>query len=97
MTAASRSNLNQDQERKSYHSGRELYTTVFKYIFEGMGLTSAARTIIEHYTVWDPEMAMACVEQNAMRAASMPQLFCRHGLDQFTPHHLQECPHHHKR
>ena len=74
LSAASRGNLGEEKERKHWNSGRLLYKTLLKYIFEGMGLTPGARVVIQHITAWDPELAMACMEQNAAKASDMPTL-----------------------
>ena len=70
LSAASRGHVGNDKERKSWSSGRGLYRSVLKYIFEGMG----ARIVIQHIAAWDHELGMACAELNAARNSNMPTL-----------------------
>ena len=72
LSAASRGNLGEDKERKSWNSGRLLYKTILQFIFSGMGLTPGARVVIQHITSWDHELGMACIELNAERSTDMP-------------------------
>jgi hypothetical protein len=72
LSAASRGNLGEEKERKSWSSGRLLYKTFLQYIFADMGLTPGARVVIQHITPWDHELGMACVELNAERNTDMP-------------------------
>ena len=65
LAAASRGNLGEDKERKHWHSGRSLYKTMLKYIFQDMGLTPNARVLVQHLTAWDHEFAAAVMEQIA--------------------------------
>ena len=74
LSAASRGHVGEEKERKSWNSGRAMYKSVLKYIFEGMGLTPGARIVIQHITAWDHELGMACVELNAARKSNMPTL-----------------------
>ena len=74
LTAASRGNLGEEKERKHWHSGRSLYKTMLKYIFQDMGLTPGARVLVQHLTAWDHEFAVACMEQNAAKAMDMPTI-----------------------
>ena len=74
LAAASRGNLGEEKERKHWHSGRCLYKTMLKYIFQDMGLTPNARVLVQHLTAWDNEFAAAIMEQNAAKAIDMPTL-----------------------
>ena len=74
LSAASRGNLGEDKERKSWSSGRQLYKSILKYMFHGMGLTPGARVVVQHVTAWDNELMMACVEWNASRQNDVPTL-----------------------
>ena len=74
---------------RCWHSGRKVYNTVFRHVFEGMGLTPAARVMVQHITTWDAELAMACVEHNAEGAETLPTLtYVGTG---WLPQHLQIC------
>jgi len=70
LSAASRGSLGEENERKHWNSGRLLYKTLLKYLFQGMGLTPGARVIVQHVTAWDSKFAGACMEQNAARPAT---------------------------
>ena len=74
LAAASRGNLGEEKERKHWNSGRSLYKTMFKYIFQDMGLTPNARVLVQHATPWDHQLAGAIMEQNAAKAQNMPTM-----------------------
>ena len=52
---------------------------------EGMGLTPGARLVIQHIAPWDPELAAACMEQNALKASDMPTV--TYVATEWTPAH----------
>ena len=89
VSAASRGNLGEEKERKHWNSGRLLYKTLLKYIFQDMGLTPGARVVIQHITAWDAEFAAACMEQNAAKASDMPTL--TYVATGWTAHHGVIC------
>jgi hypothetical protein len=72
VSAASRRTQDPQVERKSWFSGRCLLKSLLKHVFQGMGLTPAARACIHHVTAWDPELAIACMELNASVNQAMP-------------------------
>ena len=72
LTAASRGNLGEEKERKHWHSGRSLYKTMLKYIFQDMGLTPGARVLVQHVTQWFHAFAIAHVGLNTAVAMFMP-------------------------
>jgi hypothetical protein len=72
VSAASKLTKAPDVERKSWFSGRSLLKSLLKHVFQGMGLTPAARACIHHVTAWDPELAIACMELNASVSQAMP-------------------------
>ena len=84
-----------DKERKHWNSGRLLYNTILKYMFEGMGLTPGARLVIQHITPWDPELAAACMEQHALKANDMPTV--TYVATGWTPTHATICQEKHRK
>ena len=91
LAAASRGNLGSEKELKHWNSGRSLYKTILKYIFQDMGLTPNARLLVQHETAWDAEFAAACMEQNAAKDMNMPTLmYVATGWAANAPTYLQE-------
>jgi hypothetical protein len=72
VSAASKLTRDKQVERKSWFSGRCLLKSLLKHVFQGMGLTPAARACIHHVTAWDPELAIACMEMNASVNQALP-------------------------
>ena len=82
LSAASRGNLGEEMDRKHWHNGRQMYKTLLKYMFEGMGLTPSARVLKQHVTAWDPEFAVARVEANAAEGQRHAHyVVCGNGVD----------------
>ena len=71
--------------------GATVYTTILKYMFAGTGLTPGARLVIQHITPWDPELVVACMEQNALKASDMPTV--TYVATGWTPAHATICKH----
>lgn len=72
--AASDSVVTEVVARKHWHTGREFLKPILKAIFRDMGLGPSVRVHVQHYTLFSPELAHACMELNGERHKFMPQL-----------------------
>jgi len=74
LVASSEGSVSEVVAHKHYHTGREFIKPILSFLFRDMGCRSDHRCHVRHYTVFSPEMALACLELNAEQVAYIPML-----------------------
>jgi hypothetical protein len=65
--------LDKNVERHQYVTGVELWTRVFKALFDGLALPRSAFCHVRDYTMYDGTMAQACIQLNLLKDKKLPR------------------------
>jgi hypothetical protein len=74
VVGSSEGHVSEVVAHKHFYTGREFVKPIMSFLFRDMGCHSDHRCQVRHYTMFSPELCLACVELNAEQIAHMPML-----------------------